>query len=787
MVEPRKQSLSASEHKDGGSAFALYCLIIMTVLAPWMGGTVKVWTQAFIAICAGLILLVSPPRRSLGLIPNIAFSLLLVLALLSFLPWAWFPVPAWRTTLSEIGVRLPRPVSPQPWITLHFTFLLLLDIAAAYYLLAADWTLDQRRRAWFIFVFAVLGLAGTLSISFHLQTHVPFWPNVPEFGFFPNRNHTSNVLALGGIMLYALALRELSEGRRTWWIWIGALTLVSWALVLNYSRSGIIILCGGMLALHSGWFVLSEQKRRPLLASALILLLMAGFAWDGGKTAKRFSSESTDFFSVTENTRFAIHWDALKLSAQAPLTGTGLGNFSSIFTMDRHNAISGKVAGHPESDWVWNAVELGWLSPLLIGALFGWWFFHCLPFDRGTYRLMRLGAVVSCCGFAAHAFFDVPAHQIGALWPMLLLAGTALHPRVRFVESRAVPVVLRFVGLLLLGFGVINFISLRYAVPVPTLVTLEQEREKMRTARDQDNYAEALTTATRALRIAPLDWSIYQARGAIEVGLHSREDAQRDFGAARVLLPYWSDLWLKQGLLWVDEGALDQGFDLWKEMLGRFPDEAGDLYGQIYQWIKLDAELPERWRELGRDDNNCVLAYLQLSSPAEFQMEVAGLLAQNADLKGFTAPQLERLFKTWYEKGDKLRLAETLRGHLLWEKIAWRQLARAFADYQDYRQAFETVARFSTPPVLPKIDPTQIPLLAARLRVNRDVGNDGLQLATAQFQSGALEDALRTIQIASTAPRAPLALHYMAAQIWASKGDWPKAWQSIAKYERVID
>ena len=32
-----------------------------------------------------------------------------------------------------------------------------------------------------------------------------------------------------------------------------------------------------------------------------------------------------------------------------------------------------------------------------------------------------------------------------------------------------------------------------------------------------------------------------------------------------------------------------------------------------------------------------------------------------------------------------------------------------------------------------------------------------------------------------------LALHYLAAQIWAGKSDWPKAWQAIAKYGRIYD
>ena len=58
-------------------------------------------------------------------------------------------------------------------------------------------------------------LAGGLTVAFLLKQRIPFWPEVPEFGFFPNRNHSSNVLALGGILIYAIGMQRLNEGSRT--------------------------------------------------------------------------------------------------------------------------------------------------------------------------------------------------------------------------------------------------------------------------------------------------------------------------------------------------------------------------------------------------------------------------------------------------------------------------------------------------------------------------------------------------------------------------------------------
>jgi hypothetical protein len=55
----------------------------------------------------------------------------------------------------------------------------------------------------------------------------------------------------------------------------------------------------------------------------------------------------------------------------------------------------------------------------------------------------------------------------------------------------------------------------------------------------------------------------------------------------------------------------------------------------------------------------------------------------------------------------------------------------------------------------------------------------------AQWRGGLAEDALRTLAIASAGPRPPRELDYLASEIWASKGNWQKAWEMRAKYEKL--
>ena len=762
--------------------FAQYTVLFLAVLAPLLGGSVRFWAQAALALATGMLFLIAPPKTSLGLVPNLAFSIVLLVSSCAFLPATWFPAPEWRVKLTQVGAVLPGTVSPQPWLTLELILLLLLELSWAYYLFATACAMPARQASWTIFGAGMTAVAAMLTVSFQLNRQVPFWPNVEYFGFFPNRNHTSNVLGLSGIIVYALALHSLDQHRRHWWMWIVALSLICSALVLNYSRAGIILVCGGIVAVHACWFWMSHDRRRPLLASGLIALLIGLLILSGGKTAARFGRETAEFLDLTQNARFGIQRDALVLSSKAPLMGAGLGNFSPIFTMYAHDSIPGKIAAHPESDWLWATVELGWIAPIVIAILFVWWARNCFPFDPGTFRLMRTAAFVAGCGFALHAFFDVPGHQVGALWPALFISSTALNPNMRRPDRRAIPFAFRIVGLLLILTGSLWWASFGSFTTLPSRAALDQLKERMRDARDRENYPTALEAATAALRIAPLDWSIYQARGAVALVVPIKSEALRDFAVARLLLPYWPDLRLKQGLLLAQAEDYDRAFELWRETLKLFPDQAPELYGEIYQWIKDVPDLLDRFRELGRENTQCLLFFFRYARAVDFALELQRLFFDDPQLQSFTPTQLKTLFELWYQRGEKLTLAETLQAHVEWEKIAWRELARVYADNQDYRQAYETLIHHIDV-ALPEISPNEsIDEVAARFRISGGNEKDGLLLARAQAERGQVDDALAILTVLSTRRQTSPLVEYVEAQLWAKKQNWAKAWQAMWRY-----
>jgi O-antigen ligase len=760
-----------------------YAIVGATLLAPALAGTTELWAMAALMALTGVLFLIAPPRRSLPLFPTLLFVSLFLLALTAFLPASLSSYPAWRLDLMKLGADLPSTRSPQPWLTLQWCWLLFLGILWSYYLLSFEWTRRLREKTLTTFAIGVL-LLGTVLIGAHVtKLRVPFWPNVPEFGFFPNRNQTSNVFALAGIIIYAIGLHRLQERRPTWWIWLCSLSLICWALILNYSRAGIILFFGGALIWHLWWLSQARERRGPAIALCGLVLLIGLLLLNGGKTLARFEDQTASgLFSAEENGRIPIFRDALQLSRQAPLLGVGLGNFRPLFPRARNYSAITSEAVHPESDWIWGAVDLGWLGPAFVFLLIVWWLGNCFPFPTGTARARRTAAMICGLAFAFHGFFDVSAHRLGTLWPALFLASVALYPHTEFRPSQAVAWMFRASGILLLAVSGWWFASILGETNLPTSEEITRLKRAAETAVANGEYGSAIDRANAGLAAAPLDWLLYYHRGVAEAALfRPRAEALRDFALARYLFPLWPDLYLREGVIWLGLGEPDLAFDVWQEGMKR-PAVAPQLYNAIYSFVSADADLRDRWRQLGVDNKADKLTFLRSATPGEFAIELERLLSEDPQLQSFTPAEQKIIFNLWYRQGDKLSLLESLQKNPEWQKVGWREMALAYGDYQDYRQAYETVARFAEPPSLPDPGAASVDLLAARFQTSRNVGDDGFLLAVAQLKAGGSDDALRTINIAATAPRAPRGLFYLGGQTWAGKGDWQKAWQSMRKY-----
>ena len=767
--------------------WTMFAIVGITLLAPAMAGSTELWAMAVIMVLTGAILLINPPRRAVPWFPTVLFLGLIGLAGAGFLPAAWSSFPKWRLDLISLGADLPSTRSPQPWITLQWCCLLLMILCWSYYLISFPWGRRSRESALVWFAVGVLVLAAAVIASHVTQTRVPFWPNVPEFGFFPNRNQTSNLLGLGGIVIYAIGLHRLQEHRPTWWIWLCSLSVICWALILNYSRAGILLFFGGALAWHAWWVVQAKDRRGPLAALCALILLLALFLLNGGKTLQRFQQETpTSLLSADQNGRLPIFHDAVDLANQTPFLGAGLGNFRGLFSSARHHFVSTSEAVHPESDWLWSAVDLGWAGPTLVVLLIVWWLGGCFPFAIGTARPLRIAALICGIAFAIHGLFDVSAHRLGTLCPALFLASMALHPHpaADWRSSGFVSGLFRALGFILIVIAGSWFGSVIGESRMPTTLEIAQLENGIDRATRNNDYAQVLDLSDDGLRAAPLNWIFYFRRGLAEAALYRpRSDAVRDFTIARYLFPHWPDLYLSEGSIWLDLGEADLAFDVFREGLERLGPNAPILYANFYGLVKNDADLRDRWRELGAHDPRFVVNTLATADPVEFQLELDVLLTEDPDLQKLKEADLKRVFAIWLQQGDSLRLMEAMKAHPNWRQIGWQFMARAAANVQDYRQAYETAIQHVVPPTLPNLSAADIGPLSAQFQESRDIGRTGLALASAQINAEDFDGAFRTLEIAASAPHPLPAIYFLQAQLRARQANWPKAWQALTQYD----
>jgi tetratricopeptide (TPR) repeat protein len=218
-------------------------------------------------------------------------------------------------------------------------------------------------------------------------------------------------------------------------------------------------------------------------------------------------------------------------------------------------------------------------------------------------------------------------------------------------------------------------------------------------------------------------------------------------------------------------------------MLRHFPQQAPNLYGDIYGSIKDEPELVDRWRLLGRDNKKCLLVFFRNAGPVEFRVELDRLLADDPELKAFDAAEKLTLFQAWYRNGDKLELIEALREKSDWGAIAWKQLALAYAEYGDYQNACATARQFASIPPVP--DPPA-GLTTADLELQARLHPTDIDTAAAFCLALAKEDrveqALARLQALHEVKGYPDYLRNLEAELWERKAEWGKAWNALRPF-----
>jgi hypothetical protein len=758
---------------------------LLPVLACFLGGATQKWEEGLVITLLALYLLVRPPRFSLGALTNLVLLTLFILAAVAFLPARWFFQPEWRATfVNDFGIQLPSTLTPQPWITLSYLVSFAAGLSWLYVVSTQDLELREARFQLRLFTGGIALLAAICIALYLAHTTLPVWQNEGNFGPFPDRNQTGDLFGLTGIMILACGQDDLRKGRKRWIVWILALVLIVAAIILNFSRSGIVILVAGS-AFWLGTFTLRHPSpSRLALGVSFLLLLLTALLLFGGQTFERFHLRDFGSAGISTDFRWRIFHDTFRLIRNSPWCGIGFGNFESIFAIFRDASLSDPRALHPESDWLWLWTELGWPAVVLTIVGIALLVSRVFPLRVGTNQGYRLVSLIAALLFAIYGIVDVSGHRVGTAFAALFLLGLSGHRPLSLKTSQWVSILFRVLGLILLAAGLSLVVAARSEKLLPGSVGVSSAKQLSAVADREGNFSEISALTTRALRWAPLDWQLYSARAIAEVELKQMTNAVDDFRRARFLEPIAYEVPLTEGNAWLPYRPV-LAVTAWREALRR----AGPVRPGVYTSMLSDASLrsPEVspiLEAIGLNEHDLALPYLNRVSEASFNRALAQLLRNDPNLQSFSETEKLALFAVWSERGDPEEISRAIEQHPDWLRYAWLGMAKYKASKNDFRAGYGLTQRYGEPIALPRVA-TNFSLQDLEKRFAAAPNNHGVgyELYRAQMQNGRVDDALLTARHFSEQPNSPAYFHFLEAQCWAEKQNWERAWNAWLAFQ----
>jgi hypothetical protein len=764
------------------SQLRIFAIVGITLLAVALGGSTELWAEAVIALLAALLIFLFPPRRVPGLVPMVILISFMCLALAAFLPAAWGPLPEWkRHLIDDLKVPLGPLRTPQPWLTLQGCGMLFVGLAWTSYLLAQEWNNAERSQILRLLVSGVIFLAAVAIVSYVTGYRIPGWNQEQNRGWFPNRNQSADVLAVAGIVNYVIAYRALQKKQRAAIFWTLGFGVIGAGLIICYSRAGILMLFGGIVLWHSAALFRPQKPQHLAMGASAVLLLLSLFFLFGGATLERLVNVPETSSSHRDDFRILVQEDALATSLHSPLLGVGLGNFEPVFTLMRQASADQNRTLHPESDWLWLAVEMGWLAPLLVVVGLKWWIEACLPFEQKQGEALRRAAMVAGAMFVLHGFVDVSGHRLGSLLVGLLIASVALAPRPRgSMPFWSVPL-FRGVAFLVALIGAWWLTSVWSDWGPPTTATLDRLQAQVDQNASQGRLASVSEAANAALAIEPLNWPDYFRRGCAAAFRHGgTDDAVSDFTVARFLEPHSIDLCIDEGEVWLGVDDPVRCLEAWREALRRAGSKGLSIYPTLLGLSQNSPDVHHGLEEAASTDVEYLIVFLNYATPDEAKTELDSLLSQDPELQTISSEQQRRLFAAWYSHGNQDDLADLLLGHTQLQIAGWRYLAEHFAARKDFELACMTALRYLSPPATqPDASDPAPSNQNNHFDDHPDDVIEGLKLCQAQMQNNQLDEALETISKLEKLKDCPRYIFYLKAQLCVKKQLWEEAWNAL--------
>lgn len=721
---------------------------------------------------------------------------------------------AWRASLVQAGLGSSWFWTPQPLLSLESVVLFLAGLLWLNWLLADP--VGERTRLRSMRILGIgIGVLGVTALLCKIQK----WPlpglDNTEYGFFPNRNHMSNWLAMGGM---AAAGAALADARRRQWMGMGfsvlALMGITLCLATNTSRGGLSIFFLGLFAWSLALSWKGPDRRIGLGMLALVTLGATALLFFGGKSLERFKTPenaravraaiedapapppptsappreepSLDF-------RLQIFLDTWDLIRATPVFGTGPGNYAYLFPPFRTRTLGVQSrALHPESDVLWFGAEYG-LPALILGMLGSLaLFFRAAPGHNREGWVTRSAAAAAVFAFLLHGLADVPGHRLGTVWLALTLAGFAFGrksetgippPLWQPAILRGLSVIVGFAGLLWLG-------GLIWQKPWPVSVAVERAQAEIVRGWRALEVEKSLALSETALAWMPLEENLHFLRGKNLLFFENSDaEAQEEFRQQHFLEPFRLSVLLDQAQAWAEWRpqdtqrvfeTLQAALDL-AERMPASSDRNPLLLNGISQVGRINPRLRLTLTTLLEKRPEILALWLSQAQAEEFLPTLAVLRSNDPELKDFSDKSKTLLFMAWYRYGDRAELLNELQTHSDWGPSAWPLHAQMLAKEKRFQEAVELAEKHLPPPVLPNREGNQEEAERRWYRSPRDF-SAAYSLAEFRREKADLSGSRVVLEKVTLRPECPAYFWWLRSNLEAQENRWEPAWQSLQNY-----
>ena len=716
---------SQSSAKAGVLSFlAQMILLLASLVAVFLAGGPREAGMGIFLLTAGLICVLIAPAIKVSWFLWVAGIALIGSVAVALAPTNLVGLPEWSANLRSLpGLVLPYCVATDPLLAGFWGLMLFLSVFIALYSLASP--MGSRQMADLALV-AVLGCAIYAMLGWCVWQGgwtYPFYEKPAfaqaAFGFFPNRNHTAGFLLTGVILSLGLVHHEMTRGKLFRTILAAGCfaLLVSALLLFSVSRAGLLFLLLGVLI-----WVLGLGRYRSLSmvigGIAVFAVIIFFFIFSGSGLLERLkggasngSTPAAVARSEVSDARIGIARDTLTIIEDHPLTGIGLGSYSTVYQFYADKSLRDRTTAlHAESDWLTLCCE-GGVPTILIAFAALVLLIREIPHLKIVGRNWPLRWAFLSAFFAEllHGLVDVPLHKPELGWWVLLLGGIGFGnigtlENAHGISFRIQRILFILGGLVMICSGSLLLVAQSgRGLVIPPFATLEIQKRVLKTFGDGTDPARvmrAVEELKKAIAIHPMSQQFYYQLAVLTIAMEDRvEHAKALFSVQQALSPIDPDLLFDQGktLMRLDP---DGTAICWNEALRRqlvldhSPNSpitrTAELYGSMLREAQGQRELFYKMQDLAAVDPE--LRIMWLSNPSAEKDSVGKAISDKAFMDSLSPKQLGRLFELWWRSGDKTAVISYLDSHPgdAKEAIATRAMAHESQGKQE--QACKMIA-----------------------------------------------------------------------------------------------